>query len=80
MKLQLERMEEKISSAYEIRRTVCDFYDFYESRMKSDYEILLQQAKEEMERIRSAEEQKKVEQEKEMSENVRGSSVCGAVR
>ena len=36
-----------------------DFYDFYESRMKSDYEILLEQAKEEMERIRSAEEKKR---------------------
>lgn len=48
--------------------------------MKSDYEILLEQAKEEMERIRVAEEKEKAEQEMEMNENVRGSSVCGAVR
>ena len=80
MKRQLEGMEEKFSSAYERRRTVCDFYDFYDSRMKSDYEILLEQAKEEMERIRSAEEQKKAEQETDINENVRGSSVRGAVR
>ena len=80
MKRQLVGIDEKISLAFEKRKEIYDFYDFYESRMKSDYEILLEQAKEEMERIRSAEEQKKVEQEKEMSENVRGSSVCGAVR
>ena len=80
MKRQLEGMEEKFSSAYERRRTVCDFYDFYDSRMKSDYEILLEQAKEEMERIRSPEEQKKAEQETDINENVRGSSVRGAVR
>ncbi len=80
MKRQLKGMDEKISLAFEKRKEIYDFYDFYESRMKSDYEILLQQAKEEMERIRLAEEQKKVEQEKEMSENVRGSSGRGAVR
>lgn len=75
MKRQLVEMEEKISLAFEKRKEIYDFYDFYESRMKSDYEILLQQAKEEMERIRSAEEQKK-----QMNENVRGDSVLGAVR
>ena len=80
MKRQLERMEEKISSAYEEQRTVCDFYDFYESRMKSDYEILLEQAKEEMERIRLAEEKEKAEREAVVNENVRGSSIRGAVR
>ena len=80
MKRQLKGMDEKISLAFEKRKEIYDFYDFYDSRMKSDYEILLEQAKEEMERIRSAEEQKKVEQEKEMSENVRGGSVRGAVR
>ena len=48
--------------------------------MKSDYEILLEQAKEEMERDRRAEKQKKAEQEKEMNENVRGRTVRGTVR
>lgn len=58
-----------------------DYYNFYESRMKSDYEILLKQAKAEMESVRLAEEQKKAEQEREMSENVRGgSSVRRTVR
>ncbi len=80
MKRQLERMEEKISSAYEKQRTVCDFYDFYESRMKSDYEILLQQAKEEMERIRLAEEKERAERAAVVNENVRGGSGRGAVR
>ena len=80
MKRQLGGMKEKISLAFEKRKEIYDFYDFYESRMKSDYEILLEQAKEEMERIRLAEEQKKAEQEKEMNENVRGGSVRGAVR
>ena len=80
MKRQLGGMKEKISLAFEKRKEIYDFYDFYESRMKSDYEILLEQAKEEMERIRVAEEKEKAEQEMEMNENVRGSSVCGAVR
>ena len=48
--------------------------------MKSDYEILLEQAKEEMERIRLAEEKGKAEQKTEMNENVRGGSILGAVR
>ena len=80
MKRQLKGMDEKISLAFEKRKEIYGFYDFYESRMKSDYEILLEQAKVEMERIRLAEEKEKAEQEKEMRENVRGSSVCGAVR
>lgn len=80
MKRQLEGIGEKISLAFEKRKEIYDFYDFYDSRMKSDYEILLEQAKEEMERIRLAEEKGKAEQEMEMNENVRGSSVCGAVR
>ncbi len=80
MKRQLGGMKEKISLAFEKRKEIYDFYDFYESRMKSDYEILLEQAKEEMERIRVAEEKERAEQEKEMSENDRGSFGRGAVR
>lgn len=80
MKRQLKGMDEKISLTFEKRKEIYDFYDFYESRMKSDYEILLEQAKEEMERIRVAEEKERAEQEKEMSENDRGSFGRGAVR
>lgn len=80
MKRQLGGMKEKISLAFEKRKEIYDFYDFYDSRMKSDYEILLEQAKEEMERIRVAEGKERAEQEKEMNENVRGSYVRGVVR
>lgn len=80
MKRQLVEMDEKISLAFEKRKEIYDFYDFYESRMKSDYEILLQQAKEGMERIRLAEEKEKAEREAVVNENVRGGSGRGAVR
>lgn len=80
MKRQLVGMDEKISLAVEKCKEIYDFYDFYESRMKSDYEILLEQAKEEMERIRIAEEKEKAERAAVVNENVRGSYVRGAVR
>ena len=80
MKRQLVEMDEKISLAFEKRKEIYDFYDFYESRMKSDYEILLQQAKEGLERIRLAEEKEKAEREAVVNENVRGGSGRGAVR
>lgn len=80
MKWQLVGMDEKISLAFEKRKEIYDFYDFYDSRMKSDYEILLGQAKEEMERIRLAEEKERAERVAVVNENVRGSSVRGAVR
>lgn len=80
MKRQLKGMDEKISLAFEKRKEIYGFYDFYDSRMKSDYEILLEQAKEEMERIRLAEEKERAERAAVVNENVRGSSVRGAVR
>lgn len=73
-KRQLDSMEEKISDAFEKRKEVNGFYSFYETRMKSDYEILLEQAKAEMENIRLAEEKKRAEQERVLNENVRSSS------
>ncbi len=74
-------MKEKISDALDKRKEVYDFYNFYESRMKTDYEILLEQAKAEMENIRLAEEKKKAEQETELNENVQSSdSVRRTVR
>ena len=42
--------------ADEYRNSVYEFYSFYESRMKSDYEILLDRARAEIENIRLAEE------------------------
>lgn len=63
LKRQLDGMEEKNSDALNKRKEVYDFYSFYESRMKTDYEILLEQARAEMENIRLAEERKKMEQE-----------------
>ncbi len=73
MKQQLVEIEEKISNTLDKRKEVYDFYNFYESRMKTDYEILLEQAKAEMENIRLAEEKKKAERETELNENVLGS-------
>ncbi len=81
MKSQLVEMEEKISNALGKRETVYNFYSFYENRMKSDYDILLEQAKAEMENIRLAEERKNEEREAELNENVwNGNSVCMAIR
>ncbi len=71
MKSQLVGIEEKIPDALDKRKEVYDFYNFYDSRMKSDYDILLEQAKAEMENIRLAEERKKAEREAELNENVR---------
>ena len=71
MKRQLKGMDEKISFAFEKRKEIYGFYDFYESRMKSDYEILLQQAKEEMERIRLAEEKERAERAEKIKQNIR---------
>lgn len=70
-------MNENISNALDERKVVYDFYNFYKSRIKTDYEILLDQAKVEMESIGLAEERKKAERETKLNENVRGS---GSVR
>ncbi len=71
MKRQLVGMKENISDALDKRKEVYDYYNFYESRMKTDYEILLEQAKTEMEGIRLAEEREKAEREAEQNKNVR---------
>ena len=58
MKEQLSKTEEKIPEALAIRKSVYDYYNFYESRMKSDYDILLAKARKELEELRRAEEMK----------------------
>ena len=57
--------------ADEYRNSVYEFYSFYESRMKSDYEILLDRARVEIENIRLAEDGKRAEREKELDKNIR---------
>ena len=57
--------------ADEYRNSVYKFYSFYESRMKSDYEILLDRARAEIENIRLIEDRKKTGQEKELDKNIR---------
>ena len=72
LKEQLGGMADKISDAYEKRKSVYEFYSFYESRMKSDYEILLDRARAEIENIRLMEDRKRAEQEKEIDKNING--------
>lgn len=64
MKSQLEDADGKIREAVSEKKTVSDFYALYENQMKSDYQILLEQAKAEMENIRREEERQKAEKEK----------------
>ena len=64
MKSQLEDADGKIREAVSEKKTVSDFYALYENQMKSDYQILLEQAKAEMENIRREEERQKAEKER----------------
>ena len=64
MKSRLEDVDGKIREAVSEKKTVSDFYALYENQMKSDYQILLEQAKTEMENIRREEERKKEEKER----------------
>ena len=64
MKSQLEDADGKIREAVAEKKTVSDFYALYENHMKSDYQILLEQAKAEMENIRREEERQKAEKER----------------
>ena len=64
MKSRLEGADGKIREAVSEKKTVSDFYDLYENQMKSDYQVLLEQAKAEMENIRREEERQKAEKER----------------
>ena len=55
MKSRLEDADGKIREAVSEKKTVSDFYALYETQMKSDYQILLEQAKAEMEKRQKAE-------------------------
>ena len=64
MKSRLEDADGKIREAVYEKKTVSDFYALYENQMKSDYQVLLEQAKTEMENIRREEERQKAEKER----------------
>lgn len=64
MKSRLEDADGKIREAVCEKKIVSDFYALYENQMKSDYQILLEQAKVEMENIRREEERQKSERER----------------
>ena len=64
MKSRLKAADGKIREAVAEKKTVSDFYALYENQMKSDYQILLEQARAEIENIRRVEERKKAERER----------------
>lgn len=64
MKSRLEDADGKIREAVSEKKTVSDFYALYKDQMKSDYQILLEQAKAEIENIRREEERRKSERER----------------
>lgn len=64
MKSRLEDADGKIREAVAEKKTVSDFYALYENQMKSDYQILLEQARAEIENIRREEERRKSERER----------------
>ena len=64
MKKSLVSLEEQLKTAITEKKTASDFYVTYENQMKSDYQILLEQAKAEMENLRREEERQKAEHER----------------
>ena len=58
MKSRLEEADGKICEAVSEKKTASDFYAAYENQMKSDYQILLEQAKAEMEKRQKAEKER----------------------
>ena len=64
MKSRLEEVDGKIREAVSEKKTVSDFYALYENQMKSDYQVLLEQAKAEIENIRREEERQTAERER----------------
>ena len=64
LKKRFEEVDGKIREAVSEKKTVSDFYALYENQMKSDYQILLEQARAEIENIRRVEERQKAEKER----------------
>ena len=58
MKSRLEDADGKIREAVCEKKTVYDFYALYENQMKSDYQVLLEQARAEMEKRQKAEKER----------------------
>ena len=68
---QIEGIEENIKAAKAERDKLTDYFDTYTQQVQSDYEILLDRARAEIENIRLAEDRKRAEQEKELDKNIR---------
>lgn len=64
MKSRLKDADGKIREAVAEKKTASDFYTAYENQMKSDYQVLFEQAKAEIENIRRVEERQKAEKER----------------
>lgn len=64
MKKSLVSLEEQLKTALSEKKTASDFYTAYKNQMMSDYQILLEQAKAEMENLRREEERQKAERER----------------
>lgn len=64
LKKRFEEVDGKIREAVSEKKTVSDFYALYENQMKSDYQVLLEQAKAEIENIRREKERQKAERER----------------
>ena len=64
MKKSLVSLEEQLKTAITEKKAGSDFYVTYENQMKSDYQILLEQAKAEMENLRREEERQRAERER----------------
>lgn len=64
MKKSLVSLEEQLKTALSEKKTASDFYAAYENQMKSDYQVLLEQARTEIENIRRVEERQKSERER----------------
>ena len=58
MKKRLEEVDGKIREAVSEKKTVSDFYVLYEDQMKSDYQVLLEQARAEMKKRQKAEKER----------------------
>ena len=58
MKNRLGEVDGKIREAVSEKKTVSDFYALYENQMKSDYQVLLEQARAEMKKRQKAEKER----------------------
>ena len=78
LKKQLDETENRLSISIERGKEFHTYLKIYEDRTKSDYDILLEQAKAEIENIRRAEEQEK--QKEEISEQQRNERTSSTAR